>query len=301
MARGSFHDVTAEFERLAASWPGLGHRGAPGGLDACVDLVRELAGSDVLRDRIAGELATLAAEPTHTLFRTAGRNHWVLWASPDRRGASLSLVRVPVTPRDDADYLTDAAGHQILAPCGPGSMQAERYEQRGAADPEAMGADEALTPRGPVTLRLGDALVLEPRRDVVDLLPPAEPAYLLVFDGPRVLTQRWVYDKSTLRAVSSVAASPHDARLEGGMRLLRVLGHTPAAPVVAALAAHEAHFVRWTAIRYTMALDPDEGRRLLESAVTDPHPHVRRAAERALERLEGARPDPEAKAKPSDD
>ncbi len=85
-----------------------------------------------------------------------------------------------------------------------------------------------------------------------------------------------------------IVAAPHDARLEGAMRLLRVLGHRPGAKVTAALASHEAHFVRWTAIRYTTALDPEEGRRLLQQATTDPHPHVRRAAERALARITGA-------------
>jgi hypothetical protein len=292
MSPRSFQDLTAAFDRLVAAWPGLGRVDAPGELAECVELVRDLAGSDVLRERIAGELAALTAEPTHAPVRSAARNHWVLWASGDRRGATLALTRVPVTPRDDADYLTDTAGHQILVSCGPGPIQGERYEQCGAEDPEVMSADESLTPRGAVTLRPGDAIVLKPRRDVLDLLPPAEPGYLLVFDGPRVLTQRWVYDRSTLGAVSSIAASPHDARLEGGMRLLRVLGHTPAAPIVAALAEHEAHFVRWTAIRYAMALDPDEGLRLLRRAATDPHPHVRRAAERALARLDDGGRDP---------
>ena len=273
----SFPSYVTALERLVGTWPE--------GLDECVELVRELAGSDVLRERIAGELAALAATPTYTPSRSATANHWVLWTASDGRRANLALVRVPAALRDDADYLTDAPAHQVLAPCGPGGIAVERYEQCAAADPEVMGGEEALAPRGTVTLGRGDVLVLRPRRDVVDLPPGPEARYLLVFEGPRLLTQRWVYDKETRRAVASVAADPRHASLEGGMRLLRVLGHTAAAPVVAALASHEAHFVRWSAIRYAMALDPAEGHRLLRAALADPHPHVRRGAERALARV----------------
>jgi HEAT repeat protein len=130
-------------------------------------------------------------------------------------------------------------------------------------------------------------LSLRARRDVFDFLPLPEARYLLILDGPRVHTQQWVYARETGTPVASLAADPHDARLEAAMRLLRVLGHTAAAPVVASFATHDAHFVRWTAIRHTMGLDPERGVELLRAALDDPHPHVRNAARKALQRVDG--------------
>jgi hypothetical protein len=261
-------------ERAVPRWPeGLAER---------TERFRSLAASDALAARIAEELEALAARPTYTPSVTASLHSWVLWVGP--RGAKLMVVRIPAGEGDDAAYLTDSPADQLVAGCGPEPLDGVLYEQCAAVDPEVMTPGLALTPRGAVTLRRGEVLALRPRRDVLDLLPCPEPRYLLLLDGPRLLRQQWVYAREGLAAIATVAADPHDARLEAGMRLLRVLGHTPALPVLARLATHEAHFVRWTAIRYATALDVAEGRRLLAAAAADPHPHVRAAAQRALAR-----------------
>jgi hypothetical protein len=250
----------------------------PEGRAACADRLRDLAASDALGRRVADELEALAARPTHTPAGTASLHSWILWSSPS--GARLTLLRVAAGEGDDAGYLTDSPSDQLLATLGE-AVAGDLYEQ-GAPDPEVLAPDRALAPRGSREVRPGEVLALRARRDVFDIRPLPEPRYLLVFDGPRAFTQQWVYARATLAPVASVAADPHDARLEAGMRLLRVLGHAPGVPAIAALAAHPAHFVRWTAVRYAMALDPDEGFRLLEHAASDPHPHVRNAARRAL-------------------
>jgi hypothetical protein len=263
-------------ERALPAWPE--------GLDACADALRALAVSDALRERVARELDALAARPTHTPPVSASRHYWVLWAAG---GAKLTLVRVAAGEGDDAGYLTDSASHQLLAAVGPDPVVGDRYEQAAAPDPEVMRAEYPLTRRERVTLREAEVLSLRARRDVFDFLPLPEARYLLILDGPRVHTQQWVYARETGTPVASLAADPHDARLEAAMRLLRVLGHTAAAPVVASFATHDAHFVRWTAIRHTMGLDPERGVELLRAALDDPHPHVRNAARKALQRVDG--------------
>ena len=74
-------------------------------------------------------------------------------------------------------------------------------------------------------------------------------------------------------------------RIDYAMTLLSALEHTAAAPVMATLSDHPDHFVRWSAVRRVMELDPDLGTSLLYRALTDSHPHVQRAAQRSLERL----------------
>jgi len=103
---------------------------------------------------------------------------------------------------------------------------------------------------------------------------------------------RWVYDAATLLPVRAEAADLRAARIDYAMTLLSALGHTAAAPVIATLLDHPDHFVRWSAVRRVMELDPALGEPLVHRALTDPHPHVQRAAQRSLERLNALRLSP---------
>ena len=71
--------------------------------------------------------------------------------------------------------------------------------------------------------------------------------------------------------------------------LLSALEHREAAPVIATLYDHPDHFVRWSAVRRVIELDPALGTPLVYRALTDPHPHIRRAAQRSVERYEASR------------
>jgi hypothetical protein len=274
----NLQDFIAAAEPVVANWSS-----APSALEACARLVRDFAASGVLRESIARELAAIAGEPTRTPSRSASTHLWVLWGAS--RGGRLAVSRIHRGVRDESDYLADAPSYRFLTPLDAEPLEVELYEQCATEDEEVMSKDDALTPRGPRTLHPGEVLTVRPRRDILHVPDQTRDRHLLSFDGPRFVTQQWVYDFETRKPVYSVAADPHDARLEGAMRLLHVLGHQDATDVIARLASHEAHFVRWAAIRHVTGLDADVGIRLLEAATTDAHPHVRASAQRALERL----------------
>lgn len=277
----AFDRFITTVQRALPTWP-------DGIADAALALA-ELATSSELRDRVVAELETLTTRPTHSASVSISLHGWVLWMAPG--GVKLTVSRVAAGAGDDAGYLTDSPAHQLITPCTDegresGAIAAERYAPIGIGDSDVLSPGITLEPRGACSLRFGEVLTVQPR-EVIDILPHARARHLLIFDGPRRFTQQWVYDRHSLTPIASVAADPHDARLESGMRLLRVLDHTPGAAAVAGLATHDAHFVRWTAIRYVMGLDPEVGLPLLERATDDPHPHVRAAAQRALSRLNG--------------
>jgi HEAT repeat protein len=100
---------------------------------------------------------------------------------------------------------------------------------------------------------------------------------------------RWIYDSDTLLPARAEAGDLDAARLEYTFALLAALGHTEAAPTMAALYEHPDHFVRWSAIRRVIELDPAIGEALVHRALNDVHPHVRRAAQRTLERYQASR------------
>ena len=91
---------------------------------------------------------------------------------------------------------------------------------------------------------------------------------------------RWVYDVPTRAPVLAVAADPRSSRIEFACRLLARLGDRRDVPALEEVTVHPDHFVRWTALQSIVQLDLARGNELIEAALDDPHPHIRRAAHR---------------------
>lgn len=101
--------------------------------------------------------------------------------------------------------------------------------------------------------------------------------------------QRWVFDRATLRASYPMLESLEDSGCMALCRMVAALTERRALPMLRELVDHASHAVRWSAIQAIGKLDGREARQLLERATHDAHPHVRAAAQRALDRL-GAPP-----------
>jgi hypothetical protein len=98
--------------------------------------------------------------------------------------------------------------------------------------------------------------------------------------------QAWVFDRATLRASFPMLGSRDDSGSIALCRIVAALAEHRALPMLLDLAAHPSHAVRWAAIQAIGKLDGAEARRLLDRAATDPHPHIRAAAQRTLSRLD---------------
>jgi hypothetical protein len=102
--------------------------------------------------------------------------------------------------------------------------------------------------------------------------------------------QRWLFDRSTLRASYPVLESAEASGSITLCQMVAALTERRALPMLLELTEHASHAVRWSAIQAVGKLNGREGRRLLGRAVTDAHPHIRAAASRALARLAAAPP-----------
>jgi hypothetical protein len=102
--------------------------------------------------------------------------------------------------------------------------------------------------------------------------------------------QRWLFDRSTLRASYPVLESGEASGCITLCQMVAAMTERRALPMLLELTDHASHAVRWSAIQAIGKLDGREGRRLLDRAVTDAHPHIRAAASRALARLAGSPP-----------
>lgn len=97
---------------------------------------------------------------------------------------------------------------------------------------------------------------------------------------------QWMAERSPLRIVQAISASPIHSELEIMARTLGAL-RKGGADVLGRLAGHESHFVRWAAIQAMGRIEPDRALLLLQNATADAHPHIRRSASAFLSRTRG--------------
>lgn len=100
----------------------------------------------------------------------------------------------------------------------------------------------------------------------------------------------WCYDKDSLRPLMSAACTPLPSRLQMSAMCLSELQdefddrqREQSIANLERLAAHDFHYVRWTALQNLYLIASDRAvPLLLNSRESDLHPHVRRAAEKSL-------------------
>lgn len=252
---------------------------------SCSEAFTTLMQSTFLADVVAWELDCLRRDPDYAPCPRGERDLEILRL----RRLSLS-VRVQV-PEGDAprSLLYGFCEHHISANVGPGALQIRRWMQRSEGPPEIFDRTRGLVPLPPVLLWPGEQASFHAHRDVARIGAVDSAAVVVGLTRPCATRVRWVYDAATLLPVRAEAGDLGAARLEYAMMLLAALEHTEAAPTIASLSDHPDHFVRWSAVRRVMELDASLGESLVRRALNDIHPHVRRAAQRSIERYEAMR------------
>jgi hypothetical protein len=122
-------------------------------------------------------------------------------------------------------------------------------------------------------------LTAEAWRDVVDT---SGAAVVLSLRSAPIYPVIWQYDRQSLRPTGHITASEQLVRLEAALDLLMRLGTAEDAEACRVLARHDFHAVRWAAVRLACNVGASFGFELLAGATNDPHPHVRRTAEKTL-------------------
>ena len=256
--------------------------GDPDAFWTCSDAFTALTRSTFLPDLVAWELECLGKDPDYVPCPRGGRDFEVL-----RLGPLVLSVRLQVPERDaTSSLLFGFCEHHLSANVGPGSVRVERWSQRWEGPADIFDRTRGLVPLPSLLLRAGEQVAFQAQRDVARVGALDAAAVVIGLTRVQATRLRWVYDADTLLPVRAEAADLDAARLEYTMSLLAALEHRDAAPAIAALYDHPDHFVRWSAIRRAVELDPSLGASLVHRALNDVHPHVRRAAQRSLERYE---------------
>ena len=240
----------------------------------CPESMERLLRSGFVQAFVADELERAADAPEYE----AGDGAGILLARAPSFSLRLSLVEPIVeTPGDRVDGL---AGHLAVGVVGPNPIAVDRY--RLSPPPRWDVLDRSLTLDGPrrETLAVGAARAFTAGEDVLHMAAVEGVTALLELRSAPVHRIRWVYDVPTRAPVLAVAADPRSSRIEFACRLLARLGDRRDVPALEEVTVHPDHFVRWTALQSIVQLDLARGNELIEAALDDPHPHIRRAAHR---------------------
>jgi hypothetical protein len=267
--------VEAE-QRLAAQ--------GPDGLWACQPLFEALLRSGSVAAWVRSEIALLLDEPRHA---PDGGADTIALVRRRRFSLSVKLLRA-MGPRPAKIH--SLPEHLMLGVLGPAPLAIDVYREAPAYPGEVFDRALSLEGRESRVLAPGDVACLHAGRDVLLPMNRNETTLALVLASDRVERQRRVYTVETGRAEGVVSADPTASRLEFAARILAELGagegsRDAAAEGLHRLCEHPAHFVRWTALRSLFRVDAGAGIARLRRALTDPHPHVRAAAARAVARI----------------
>ncbi len=252
----------------------------------CEEALRALAGNQsFVADLVNYELTRLRRDPSY-VARESTESRIALLIHPN-----VELGLVHVEPREDVapSGLSTIGDHVMIGSLGPGTLRLEAMKHSTPVTADIFDPTRALDVAAELQVAPGDVRLFHAGIDAVVERSPIGPACMLLFIYRGATRVRWLFD-GTSRLPTRVVSSDHQTyRMDFAARILARMGYEPAAPTLEDLFSHPAHFVRWAAARELMLLDPERGMKLIERATEDPHPHVRNAAKRSLEKLQPAR------------
>jgi hypothetical protein len=129
----------------------------------------------------------------------------------------------------------------------------------------------------------GEVLELHTDRTIYDL-KVTRPQLVLKLTTAAYHTLEWLFTRESLSAWQANDADLRSTQLRVSAYLLGRLGDQSSVEALQQLAEHPNHSARWAAIQALGRLSRSEGLAQLEKAVNDRHPHIQRAARKALSR-----------------
>lgn len=131
-----------------------------------------------------------------------------------------------------------------------------------------------------------EVIRLESDRYAYDIKVNAPTPILRLVTRP-VRALEWLFSRTTLQAWQANDADLAYTQLRVAANVLGKIAHQSSIEPLRRLSGHPHHAVRWAAIQNLGRLNRSEALIKIREAAADEHPHVRRAAQKTLDRLEG--------------
>lgn len=237
--------------------------------------IRRLLAEGIVADWINDQLGSLVADHQHI-------GNWFATEAVIHRGNGWSIsVASFDSPRRFIHALPFLAFYVPLN----SDLGGERYRLPVGFRNDVFDPSLRLEPAGTVAVAAGEPLRLETGTYAYDLHISRDMP-LLRFASTALRPLEWLFGKSTLQAWQANDAELSSTQLRVAAYVLGKIAHHSSVAPLRKLSSHDHHAVRWAAIQNLGRLSRTEALVKIREAVNDPHPHVRRAAQKTLDQID---------------
>jgi hypothetical protein len=271
------------FEERIASCPLLSHTvrqleavfGGPpeDRAPACRRLLLELISSGGLAEAINFELHRCVAGKQIDIWPGKDFN-FILHKSPM---FLLEIRIVSAQQSSSGERLISAVEDQYYSPL-LSPMKLRCFRQVHPFPEDQLDTSRRLVDLGVMQLEPGWVHAVAAGHDLFEIVKVDVDTPVVILHAPSKMRHHWIYDRQSLCPTLLMSADQSTARIQYALRVLAALESHDSLPVVESLMDHPDHFIRWEVVRQAFQIDVAAGKRLLERALTDPHPEVRQAA-----------------------
>jgi len=165
-----------------------------------------------------------------------------------------------------------------------GTLTVDRYALPPGFRNDVFDPSVSLGPPERMTVREREVLRLDSTRFAYDF-QISKPVPVARFTSRYIQPLEWLFSKTTLQAWQANDADMHFTQLRVATQVLGKIAHQSSLEPLLKLSAHAHHAVRWAAIQNMGRINRTAALTRVQEAVSDPHPHVRRAAQKTLQQL----------------
>lgn len=243
---------------------------------ACEPAFVELLASKAAQAEINAGLIAISRNPDESAAGASGE--LVLQTG----GGTALVVSLAEAPKR---YLHVIPYHALYATLGQEEIAFDRYKAPEGYRNDLFDANLRLEAPIRGKLQPGQALRLACGDAAFDF-HFEKPTLLLKFVTTALLPLEWLFSRDTLQAWQANDADLSFTQLRVAADVLGKVAHQSSIPPLKMMSHHGHHAVRWAAITNLGRINRSEAIARLREALEDPHPHVRNAAAKTLQKLE---------------
>lgn len=248
----------------------------PGSFWICETAFRELLTSPFLADAINGELRRTIRDDGYLGDWIA--SEFVLHRD-DGFALAVSFFDAPQRYIHALPYLA------MYAPMGPGGCSCATYRLPDGFHNAVFDPGLKLEALSSESFSCGEVILLHSNKHAYDLRVK-KPTPVVKFMTKAIQPMEWLFTRDGLQAWQANDGDLSFTQLRVAADVLGRFAHQSSVEPLKRLAHHAHHAVRWAAIQNLGRISRSEAIIHLRAAIDDPHPHLRRAAQRTLDKLQ---------------
>lgn len=173
--------------------------------------------------------------------------------------------------------------HYMARNVGGAPLKVRRYTPDRPVQNDVYDPAARLELRDELTLQPGDSIERNGHTDVLDWESEGGAGHLLRLHSESLGNYEWSFDRETLAPKGVTVLDSFSSQMTTVMQMLTTLGAPVDPDFVEMGLASEYFHVRWETLKMIGQIAPERTRETVERLRQDPHPAIRRAAERTLQ------------------